>query len=125
MGDVQINIHFDATTTSNSYNDGQEEIHNAIAYSWASFTGGYINSDSCDPPWYVGKGRGFDGAGGTPVERHFTTIAYIDSRSATETLLDRIGLDEFCKLWLENDQHYLTRIFEEKGVTNFHLEMED
>lgn len=121
MANMRIDLLFDATTVSNNYNDGQEELHQAVHSAWKRFTGGFINSDSCDPPWYEGKGRGFDGHGGTPIARTFTTIAFLERDSATHILLRQVGLEQFLALFL-NSSRTLRDVFDEKGITNIRLE---
>jgi hypothetical protein len=117
-------IHFDAKTTSEPHNDGQEEIHSAIRYAWEDFTGGFINSTRCDPEWHIGRptwSHQYGKKEGVPVARHWRTYAIMRENSASEFILDELGEETFCALLLQYSPN-LRRVITDKGITNFRLE---
>lgn len=108
MSEIKCLIEFDATTASTIYNDGLEDLHAEIRYAWKRFTGGYVNTVRCDPPWHASKG--------VPIPRTFTTVAYIDENSAADELLKRVGPDGFLRLFLAASGE-VTRRLKEKGAS--------
>lgn len=86
MSSVMMLLKFEHTHASNQFNDGFSEEVSSLGFRWKSRTGGFLNSDKCDPPWYEQKG--------VEIERTYTVNLFMPEGVAT-AYLDLVGIDKF------------------------------